>query len=65
MTNPEEYARMLAEAPRDGWIALSEDESRVVGFGPTMEAAVSAAAAKGVDEPVLLVSPKEWGHKVL
>jgi hypothetical protein len=62
---PEEYARMLADAPRDGWIALSEDESRVVGSGSSMEEAVSAAAKRGVEEPVLLKSPIEWGQKVL
>jgi hypothetical protein len=62
---PEDYARMLAQAPRDGWIALSEDESKVVGSGSTMEEAVSAAAKQGVDEPVLVKSPKQWGQKVL
>ncbi len=63
--SPEEYARMLASAPPDGWIALSEDESRVVGSGPTMEEAVSAAAKHGVAEPVLIKAPREWGYKVL
>jgi hypothetical protein len=62
---PEEYARMLSQAPRDGWIALSEDESRIVGSGSTMEEAVSAAAKQGVEEPVLVKSPREWGQKVL
>jgi len=63
--SPEDYARMLAAAPADGWIALSEDESRVVGSGPTMEDAVSVAATHGVAEPVLIKSPKEWGYRVL
>jgi hypothetical protein len=62
---PEEYAWMLAQAPRDGWIALSEDESKVVGSGSTMEEAVCAAAKQGVEEPVLVKSPKEWGQRVL
>ncbi len=62
---PEEYARMLAEAPRNGWVALSSDESAVVGTGATMDEAVSAAAKNGVDEPVLVKTPKEWGHRVL
>ena len=65
MMKPEEYARMLADAPRDGWIALSEDESRVVGSGSTMEEAVSAAAKQGVGEPILVKTPKEWGYRVL
>ncbi len=62
---PEDYARMLAQAPRDGWIALSEDETKVVGCGVTMEQAISEAAEHGVDEPILVKSPKEWGYKVL
>ena len=63
--SPEEYARMLAAAPADSWIALSEDESKVVGSGPTMEEAVSAAAKHGVAEPILIKAPKEWGYRVL
>ena len=64
MYNPENYVRMLAEAPRDKWLALSEDESRIVGIGDTMEEAVAAAAKEGVEEPVLLKTPLEWGHRV-
>jgi hypothetical protein len=65
MVPAEEYVRMLAEAPRDRWIALSEDESRVVGVGITMEEAVSAAAKNGVEEPVLIKSPEQWELQVL
>lgn len=65
MEKPEELARMLAEAPRDAWVALSEDESRVAGIGATMEEAVSAAARQGVDEPVLVKTPAEWGFQIL
>lgn len=63
--SPEDYARMLAGAPADSWIALSEDESKVVGSGPTMEEAVSSAAKHGVAEPVLIKAPKEWGYSAL
>jgi len=62
---PEDYVQMLAECPRDAWIALSEDESRIVGSGSTMEEAVAAAAKQGVEEPVLIKSPREWGQIVL
>jgi hypothetical protein len=65
MYNPEQYVSMLKEAPRDKWLALSEDESRIVGVGDTMEEAVSAAAKSGVEEPVLIKSPLEWGQRVL
>jgi hypothetical protein len=62
---PEEYAHMLAQAPLDQWVALSEDESAIVGVGVTMEDAASAAAKRGVEEPVLIKTPKEWGCRVL
>ena len=65
MTSPEALAQLLAQAPRDCWIALSEDESRVVATGTTMEMAVEAAALAGVPDPVLLKSPKEWGPAAL
>ena len=60
----EEFAQMLADAPRDSWIALAEDESQVVGSGPTMDDAISAAAKQGVDEPILMRTPKEWTSQV-
>jgi hypothetical protein len=62
---PEEYVQMLAKAPRDGWIALSTDESAIVGEGSTMEEAVSAAAKNGVEDPIVVKTPKEWGQAVL
>lgn len=62
---PEEYARMLAEAPRDKWIALSEDESRIVGVGDTMEEAASKAREHGVADAVLTLTPNEWAPTVL
>ncbi len=61
---PEEYAHMLAETPPNQWVALSEDESRIVATGRTMEEAVSAAAANGVEEPILIKNPNKWGHMV-
>jgi len=62
---PEDYARMLADSPRNSWIALSEDESKVVGTGNSMEEAVSAAARQGVEEPVLVKTPKQWSRMIL
>jgi|HubBroStandDraft_5_1064220.scaffolds.fasta_scaffold658634_2 hypothetical protein len=65
MYNAEQYVRLLAEAPRDKWVAFSEDESRIVGIGDTMDEAISAAAKEGVEEPVLIKTPIEWGPRVL
>ena len=59
------FSSLLSTAPRDKWIALSEDETRIVGVGDTMEDAVSAASAAGVEEPILFKTPLQWGYSVL
>jgi hypothetical protein len=50
----------LRAAPPDGWIALSEDESRVVATGKTYEDVVQRCQEAGVEEPVLIKTPHSW-----
>jgi hypothetical protein len=57
--------RVLREAPPDTWIALSEDESEIVGRGATYAEAVEQAAAHGVSDPVLIKTPADWTAHVL
>ncbi len=61
----QERIEALKKAPPDGWIAFSEDESRVVAYGTTYEEVVSAAERNGVAEPVLVKVPKTWARMVL
>jgi hypothetical protein len=56
---------VLTQAPTDCWLALNDDETRVVGHGKTPEAAVKEAQANGVDDPLLLWAPKDWIPQVL
>jgi Family of unknown function (DUF5678) len=56
----EERLRVLREAAPNSWIALSEDESRVVGSGSTYAEAVELAEREGVEDPVLIKTPDEW-----
>lgn len=56
----EERLQVLREAPANSWLALSEDESRVVGTGKTYAEAVELAAKEGVEDPVLIKTPDEW-----
>jgi len=58
-------ARILSEAPRNCWLALNEDETKVVGHGPTIKAAVAEANANGVEDPLLLWAPEVWMPQVL
>ncbi len=57
---PQERAKILMDAPPNSWIALSEDESRVVGKGSTYAEAVEMAELEGVEDPLLIKIPDEW-----
>ena len=49
---------VLAEAPVGLWIALSKDESRIVGKGKTIQQAIKAAKKNGEDKPLLMKVPE-------
>jgi cation diffusion facilitator CzcD-associated flavoprotein CzcO len=51
---------VLRNASRDCWLALSEDESAVVGRGETAVDAVEEAKRAGVEDPILVWAPKRW-----
>lgn len=58
--NAEARVRALLEAPKDGWIAFSEDEERVVAYGATYAEAVEKAERLGIADPVLVKIPDQW-----
>ena len=62
MTTPAADVRMelLNKAPLDSWVALSEDETRIVAIGATYEEAARKSELAGVSDPVLLKTPKVW-----
>lgn len=47
------------------WVALSNDEKRVVASGKTLEKALREAKERGVDNPIMTKVPKEYGNYVL
>ena len=55
-----DLSAMLEAAPRECWLALTQDESKVVGRGETIAEAVEDAKDNGEDDPVVLWAPKEW-----
>lgn len=58
---PIEYvdlAAVLADAPRECWLALNENETRIVGRGETVAEAVVEAKKAGVEDPIVMWSPK-------
>jgi hypothetical protein len=65
MNKGEGLSRVLAEAPRNCWLALDEDETKVVGHGKTPEDALAEAHANGVADPILMWAPETWLPQVL
>jgi hypothetical protein len=58
-------AEALLNAPLDRWVALSEDESRVVADGSTYDEVVRKAEAAGVSEPVIIKTPHDWTPHIM
>ena len=63
--SPEARIRALREAPPDGWVAFSADESRLITYGTTYEEAVAKSEESGEPDPVLVKVPKDWSMQVL
>lgn len=53
-------SNILEKAPRECWLALAKDESKVVGRGEHIQDAVQEARENGEDDPVLIWAPKAW-----
>ncbi len=54
---PRDLSVVLRDAPPGEWIALSADESSIMGHGETIEDAVRAANDAGESKPVLVKMP--------
>jgi len=60
----EERVRILSEAKPNSWVALSSDESKVVGRGNSYEEAVNDAQKHGENDPLLIKIPDTWEPRV-
>jgi S-methylmethionine-dependent homocysteine/selenocysteine methylase len=54
---PRDLSLVLKDAPAGEWIALSMDETRIVGHGTTIEEAVEAAKQAGEPQHILIKMP--------
>ncbi|MGD0481005.1 MAG: DUF5678 domain-containing protein [Terracidiphilus sp.] len=52
--------KLLSSAPLDAWIALSQDESRIVATGADYSEAARKADEAGETDPVILKTPPVW-----
>jgi hypothetical protein len=65
LMSQEERVEILKSAPPNSWIALSQDESRVVGMGATYGEASERAKDSGESDPLLIKTPEQWLDLVL
>jgi hypothetical protein len=56
---------LLRSAPLDSWIALSEDESRIVATGATYSEAAERSEHAGELDPLIIKTPEQWSHFTL
>ncbi len=59
-----DFSRMLLDSPKNCWLALNEEENKVVGSGSTFQEAALTARKNGVEDPLLIWSPQEWSSRV-
>lgn len=50
----------LRAAPLNSWVALSEDESKIVAVGSTFAEVVSHSENAGILDPVIVKTPSAW-----
>jgi hypothetical protein len=60
--SPQDKIRLatLQSAPLDKWIAISEDESRIIAVGETYSEVSDLSDAAGEDDPIILRTPPAW-----
>ena len=54
--------RLLSTAPLDAWVALSQDESRIVAVGNDYDQVARRADEAGEADPVILKTPQAWAQ---
>jgi len=51
---------ILAEAPRNRWLALNEEQTAVVAVGKTLREALEKAKENGFPDPIIMWAPPVW-----
>ena len=55
-----DLSALLSAGPRNCWIALNEEETKIVARGESVVDAVAEAKKAGVNDPIVMWAPKEW-----
>lgn len=53
---------LLRSAPLGSWVALSDDESRIVATGATYSEVAERSERAGEPDPLIIKTPEQWSH---
>jgi len=55
-----DLSKLLENVSGESWLALTQDEKKIVGRGEDIAEAIEEAKENGEDDPLLVWSPKAW-----
>lgn len=58
MLEIKDFSKVLAGIPKGAWVALSQDEGRVVAYAAELQEALEKAKEAGESDPVVLRVPE-------
>jgi len=58
MLGVNDISRLIEGVPKGAWVALSNDEKRVVAYGAELQEAIQKAKEAGENNPVVLRVPE-------
>jgi hypothetical protein len=60
--SPEDAARLelLRSAPLNSWVALTQDESRIIASAATYSEVVRLCEQAGEEDPLIMKTPERW-----
>ena len=65
MRATKDISSLLTGVPRGSWVALSNDEERVVAYAAELEEALNLAREKGEPDPVVIRAPEAGNASLL
>jgi hypothetical protein len=60
-----DISKLLSSVPEGAWVALSNDEERIVAYAAELQEALKKAKVVGEDEPVVLRVPEAGASTLL
>jgi hypothetical protein len=65
MFTAKDISKLLADVPKGAWVALSNDEERVVAYASELEEALEKAREAGESDPVVTRVPKDGASSLI